>query len=47
MELTYTDLFICFRFLTESHWYVREALIAFVNKFEAKELPEEAFTKEN
>ncbi|XP_034232476.1 nuclear RNA export factor 2-like [Thrips palmi] len=34
------------RFLIESHWYVREALISFVNKFEAKALPEDAFTKD-
>ncbi|KAJ1523033.1 hypothetical protein ONE63_002164 [Megalurothrips usitatus] len=46
MQLTTLNKEWATRFLQESHWYVREALISFVNKFEAKELAEEAFAKD-
>lgn len=47
MQLTTLNKEWATRFLKESHWYVREALIAFVNKFEAKTVPEEAFSRES
>lgn len=46
MQLTTLTKEWATRFLQESHWYVREALIAFVNKFEANELPKDAFLNE-
>lgn len=45
MHLTSLNKEWATKFLNDCHWYVREALISFVNKFEAKELPDEAFNK--
>ncbi|KAK3914929.1 Nuclear RNA export factor 2 [Frankliniella fusca] len=46
MQLTTLTKQWATKFLQDNHWYVREALISFVNKFEANELPKDAFSKD-